>query len=135
MVRDRAGGFVATEFVVGIALLLVPVTLLAASIPTWVERRHAATVAARDATVLAAETFPAGRDTGAAVAEIVAANYGIHPDDITVRLFDDGTRGGQVRAVVTIAMPALTVPLIGSVGRWTLTTTYALRIDDYRGRT
>ena len=135
MSRHASSGFVATEFVVGIALLLVPITLLVASTPTWIERRHAATITAREAANLAAETFPADTGSGAAVGEIIAANYGIDPDDITVRVFDDGTRGGQVRAVVTIRMPALTIPLIGRVGSWTLATTHAVRIDDYRSRT
>ncbi len=130
-----SGGFVATEFVAGVALLLVPVLMLVAALPTWVERRHAATVAAREAARAATETFPADAARGRAVAEVVAANYGIDPDDVTVEVDSADVRGGQVVARVTVALPALAVPFGGGVGQWHLTTTYALRVDDYRSRT
>lgn len=131
----RDHGFVATEFVAGVALLLVPVLMLVAALPTWVERRHAATVAAREAARAATETFPADAARGRAVAELVAANYGVDPDDVTVQIDSADVRGGQVVARVTVVMPALAVPFGGGVGEWHLTTTYALRVDDYRART
>jgi NADH:ubiquinone oxidoreductase subunit H len=53
-VRPRDGrGFVAIEWVAAVALLLLPVVVLVATLPSWAERRHAATVAAREAATAA----------------------------------------------------------------------------------
>ncbi len=131
----RQHGFVAIEFVVAIAVLLVPVVLMVAAVPSWIERRHAATVAAREAAIYAAESFPTDVRNADDVAIVVAANYGIPPDEIDVRLRTDDARGGQVTARVTIDMPAIVVPFVGRVGRWTYTLDYSIRIDDYRSRT
>ena len=43
-------GLVAIEWVAALALLLLPIVVLVATLPEWAERRHAATVAAREAT-------------------------------------------------------------------------------------
>jgi hypothetical protein len=131
----RERGFVATEFVISVALLLIPVVMLVAAIPQWVERRHVATVTAREAAGYASESFPADVSGADEIATVVAANYGVEPSDIVVELFDDGVRGGQVRARVTIVMPALVVPFVGRVGRWRYSTEYSVRIDDFRSRT
>lgn len=128
-------GFVATEFVVAVALLLIPTLLLVASSPQWIERRHVATVVAREAATVASESFPSDTAAAEAVAVVVAANYGVAPEDVSVRVVDDARRGGQVRAEVTITMPAIVVPFVGQVGRWRYTTEYTVRIDDFRSRT
>jgi|CXWL01.1.fsa_nt_gi Tfp pilus assembly protein PilE len=133
MRRER--GFVAIEFVVAVAMLLIPVMMLVAAIPQWVERRHVATVAAREAAAYASESFPVNAVGAADVATVVAANYGIPQSDIDVRVIDEDVRGGQVKARVTILMPALVIPFVGRVGRWHYTTDYSVRIDDYRSRT
>ena len=39
-------GFIAIEWVAAIAMLLLPAVVLVATLPTWAERRHAASVAA-----------------------------------------------------------------------------------------
>lgn len=133
--RRAVGGFVALEFAAGVALLVVPVLLLVASLPAWSEREHAATVAAREAARYAAQRWPAIDEPGAVgVASIAAANLGVPASDLDVSVVADEARGGQVRATVTIVMPALTVPGIGSRGAWRWTTSYTLRIDDYRSR-
>jgi len=132
---NRQRGFVAIEFVVAVAMLLVPVVMLVAAVPTWVERRHAATVAAREAARAASESFPADLAGGAEIATVVAGNYGVGPDEIEVHIVTDGTRGGQVTAFVTVTLPALAVPFGGGIGEWHVTTSYALRTDDYRSRT
>ena len=44
-VRRSERGFVAIEFALAVGLLLLPVVMLVAALPSWVEREHAATVA------------------------------------------------------------------------------------------
>ena len=131
----RDAGFVAIEWLLATALLLFPVVVVAAAVPTWIERQHAATVVAREVAVYAAETFPASSATSREIADVIAANYGIPPGDVDVTVLDDAVRGGQVRARVAIVMPAISIPFGGTVGRWRYSTEYTVRIDDYRSRT
>jgi Flp pilus assembly protein TadG len=133
MRRER--GFVAIEFVLAAALLLLPVVMLVAATPRWVERRHAATVAAREAARVAAESFPADERAGEQAAVAVAANYGVAPSEIDVHVVAEAVRGGQVRATVTVRLPALAIPFGGGIGAWHLTTSHSVRIDDYRSLT
>jgi hypothetical protein len=134
-VRRDARGFVAVELAAGIALLLVPVILLVAALPVWSEREHAATVAAREAARYAAQQWPNAVDAEAVgAADDAAANYGVPAGDVAVVLHSDVDRGGQVVATVTILMPAIVVPGIGTSGAWHWTTSYAVRVDDYRSR-
>jgi hypothetical protein len=125
---------VAIELALAVGLLLLPVVLLVASLPAWVERRHAAGVAAREAATAAAIAYPGdGRDAGRASAIEAVANYGLTADDVTVEFERfDLRRGGTVRARVTIAMPAVVVPGIGTVGGFEWSVTHSRRIDDYR---
>jgi hypothetical protein len=128
-------GFVAVELVAAVALLLVPTVVLVASIPVWSERRHAATVVARETARTAAAGWPA--TDGGAVDRVVASvadDYGVPEGDLAVGVAVDDNRGGQAVARVTVVMPALHLPLIGDAGAWSWTTTYAVRIDDYRSR-
>src|SRR5262245_51454843 len=64
--HDRTAGFVAAEWVISLALLLLPVVMIVGSLPSWVERRHAATVAAREAATLITRDVP-DVDAGRAV--------------------------------------------------------------------
>jgi hypothetical protein len=135
--RRRRGrsGFIAVEFVVAVALLLVPTIILVASIPVWSERRHAATVIAREAARAAAAGWPApaGGDVGAVV-DSVAADYGVPATDVAASVTVGDGRAEQAVARVTVVMPALRLPLIGDAGEWHWTTSYSVRIDDYRSR-
>jgi hypothetical protein len=129
------GGFVAIEWVAAIALLLLPVVVVVASMPGWAERRHAATVAAREAARELVDAWPNG-DAAAAtlVATEVAADHGIDASDLDIRVPSVGeARGGEVVVEVEVTMPALGV--IGmSVGSWHYTARATRRIDDYRSR-
>lgn len=132
--RD-ARGFVATELVLAIGLLLFPVVLLVGSLPQWSERQHAAIVAARNAAQVAAQDWPAdGQDDGERVAREVVATYGIEPGDVRIVVSPAPERGGLLTAIVTVRMPALAVPLLARVGAWTWTARESVRIDDYRSR-
>jgi hypothetical protein len=130
-----AAGFVAVELVLAIGLLLFPVVMLVGSLPRWSERQHAAIVAAREAARAAGNDWPAdgGVDARRVAAEVLAS-YGVAPHDAKVVVAPPPDRGALLRVTVTIRMPALTVPLVASVGSWSWTANESVRIDDYRSR-
>ncbi len=132
---SRARGFVAVELTAAIALLFVPTVVLVASVPVWSERRHAATVIAREAARAAAARWPVTDGSVVeGVVESVARDYGVPRQEVSAAVQVDAGRGGQAVARVAIVMPALHLPVIGDAGAWSWTTTYAVRIDDYRSR-
>ena len=132
----RERGFIAVEWVAAVAMLLLPAVVLVATLPTWAERRHAATVSAREVARDLQLHWPAG---DAAEAELVgryiAANHGIDGSDVSVRVLDGGSGPGeQIRVEVRVRMPAIAVPGVAPVGAWTYSARATLRVDDYRSR-
>jgi hypothetical protein len=133
-VRRDACGHVAIEFALSIGLLLLPVVLLVAALPSWTEREHAATVAAREAAAVAVAAYPDdGRVDARAAVDETLANYGI-PTAAADMTFprDDVRRGGIVSVRVTVRMPAMVVPGVGTVGGFHWSVVQSRRIDDYR---
>jgi hypothetical protein len=133
-VNDR--GFVAIEWVAAIALLLLPVVALVGTLPTWAERSHAATVAAREAARELEQHWPSGDPAAAElVAKYVAADHGIPAADVDVRVLSVGAApGDQIRVEVRVRMPAIAMPGLSGVAAWTYSTVASLRVDDYRSR-
>jgi hypothetical protein len=129
------GGFVAIEWVAAIAMLLLPVVVLVATMPGWAERRHAATVAAREAARDLVDNWPNGNpDSAKLVAIDVAADHGIDAADIDVRVPSVGdARGDNVVVEVEVTMPAIGVSGM-SLGSWHYVARAARRIDDFRSR-
>jgi hypothetical protein len=132
---NRERGFVAIEFVAAVAFLLLPIVVLVATVPTWAERRHAATVAAREAARELVDAWPnADPRDGAAVAERVAADHGVGAADLVVRVPSaGGDRGSYVRVEVVVRMPAIAVMGM-RVGSWHYTAVELRRVDDFRSR-
>jgi hypothetical protein len=126
-------GFVATEWVAAVALLLLPVVVLAATLPSWAERAHAATVAAREAARTVVDEWPSPAAADARrTAQDVGRDHGIDPGDLDVRVApDDPPRGSDVRVDVWVRMPAVSVAGI-HVGAWRYHAVAIRRIDDYR---
>jgi hypothetical protein len=139
MQRERGdaseSGFVAVEWVAAVALLLLPMVVLVASMPGWAERRNAATIAAREAARDLANRWPNGDVTSAVlVARDVAADHGIAASDIDVRIVNLGrVRGDEAEVVVEVTMPAIGVDGM-SAGSWHYTARATRRIDDFRSR-
>ena len=136
MQSRRHAGFVAIEWVAAVTLLLLPAVVLGGSLPRWAERRHAATVAAREALRELERQWP---DVDAARAELVAryvaADQGVDPSDVTVRVEAPGTNpGDQLRVEVSVQAPAIAVPGLARAASWTYTASASARIDDYRSR-
>jgi hypothetical protein len=132
----REHGFIAIEWVAAIAMLLLPAVVLVATLPTWAERKHAATVAAREAARDLQLAWPNGNtDEAELVAKYVAADHGIEPSEVAVRFVALGANpGDQIRVEVSVAMPAIAVPGLRRVGAWTYSATASVRVDDYRSR-
>lgn len=132
--RPGEVGGIPIEFVLGVAVLLLPAVLLVVSLPTWVERQSAGRVAAREAarTVVVADTLSAGVAAGEQAAAEVAANHAIPPDDVDITLTGRLDRQGAVTATVTLRVPGIAVPGMGGTGGFTWTTTHTERVDRYR---
>jgi len=133
--EPRERGFVAIEWVAAIALLLLPAVVLAATLPAWAERRHAATVAAREAARELQADWPGGTAAAAElVARYVAADHGIDPGAVDVQVLSPGSEpGGQITVAVTVPMSAISLGA-AHVGAWTYRAVVSLRVDDYRSR-
>ncbi len=128
-------GFIAVEWVGAVALLLLPIVVLVATMPEWAERRNAATVAAREAARVLVDSWPNGDANSAVlVAREVAADHGIEASDLDVRVASVGqARGDEVEVDVEVTMPAIGVDGM-SAGSWHYTARVTRRVDDYRSR-
>ncbi len=122
-------GFVALEFVLATGVLLVPMIILALSLPLWIERMSTARVAAQEAAravVLAVDPI-GGAQHGMTLVAQTARNHDVSPDDVSVcysvHHFTDGApqqctglaslpRGGAVTAAVTIRLPMIRLPFL-----------------------
>lgn len=134
--RSRHGhGFVATEFVLGSVALLLPAVLLVGSIPTWMDRRVAAEVAARDAARIAATAWPAPSGVGvAAVVARAASDHHLPSGALRAVVTPQPGRGGRVVVVVTATMPGVRIPALGRIGGWHWSAVASERVSRFAGR-
>jgi hypothetical protein len=134
--RSREGGYVAAELALGVGLLVFPVALLVLTLPTWSERQTTARSIAREVSRVVAVAGVCDRGRATDTGYDMARNLGLAPSDVDVRLdcVPGGRlpRGGSVRASVTVAVPAVTFPGIGSVGAWSWTAHHSEPVDQYR---
>lgn len=137
------------EFAAGVGLLLIPIVFLVASFAPWVERQSMARVAAAEAARLVA-TSPTGDVDEVAISAVVstiASNHSVDVGDVSVYFCPpegapDAVRAGAscspivrgqlLRVEVDVQMPALTIPLIASVGEVTWTAVHIEQVDRYR---
>ena len=61
-----------------------------------------------------------------------AVNGGLKPEDIKVAVTGNLERGGSIIARVTVTMPALAVPGLGTFAPWEWTAVHTERVDEYR---
>jgi hypothetical protein len=136
--RPGQEGFAAIELSVGIALLVLPVALLVLSLPEWSSRQNLARLAARDAARVVGLRGWCDQHAGERAVDEIAGGAGL-PDG-SLRLALDCVpaapllRSGTVTARVTVEIPAVTVPLIGSVPRWAWTAVHQEPVDPYGSR-
>jgi hypothetical protein len=134
----RDYGFAAIELVAGVALLVFPVAMLVVSLPGWFDRQSVARQGARDAARAVVLDGWCRPEIASEAAARIALGGGLEASDVQVELdCVPGTaleRDRIVTARVTIAMPALSVPLIGSVGAWQWTAAHGEPTDPYASR-
>jgi hypothetical protein len=131
--RSEAGTAV-IETPLAIVLLLVPIALLVITLPAWPERQTVARAAASEAARAAvlADSWDEAVAAGQAVVDRTARNYGLAPSEFALDWRGAFTRGEAVTARVTVRMPALAIPGLGSVGAWTWTASHTETVDQYR---
>lgn len=127
-------GWAAAELAAGVALLLLPATVLVGALPTWAEHQALARVAAQEAarTVVLAGDWQAGTAAAHRMVQQIAANYGVPKEDVHLALEGALERGGAVAATVTVRVPALPVPPLTTAASFELTSRHVERVDDYR---
>lgn len=127
-------GSAAVEMPLAVGLLLLPVSVIVMVVPQWPERQTVATAAAKDAAAVYANAGDPASGVELAQASVVraATNHGLPSGAMTLELGGDWCRACTVTATVTVDIPAVEVPLVGSIGAFTWTATSSARIDDYR---
>jgi hypothetical protein len=135
MTRTGESGFVATEFALGVVVLLVPVALLVLTLPGWSERQVTARVIGREVARRAARDGLCDQAAARSLGATMARNLGVPPRELTIELSCvDGASvvpGSDVEARVTVAMPAVHLPGLGAVGGWSWTARHREPVDRY----
>ena len=133
MIRDDRGA-AAIELPLAVGLLLLPISMIVMVVPQWPERQTVASAAAKDAaTVYANAPNPeSGADRARISVAQAAANHGLPPGAMTVELGGEWCRACTVTASVTVDIPAVDIPLVGTIGSFTWTASSSARIDDSR---
>lgn len=129
--RKHDRGATPIELPLAVSLLLIPVAVAVMVLPQWPESKNVASSAAQEAATLYA-TAP-DPDTGITLANAAIARHEAnYIRDLTLDLSGAWCRGCTVTATVTIDVPAVDVPFIGSTGTFTYSATSSTRIEDYR---
>ncbi len=146
--NGRDEGAAPIELVLGVGLLLLPIALAVLSLAPWVERRTVAGVAAAEAARLVALADDTAEGERAALTLVhgIAGNHQLAPADISVSFCPpSGTegmastcapagRGQAVTVEVTVLVPALSIPGVGSFGQVQATALHTELVDLYRSR-
>lgn len=137
----RDGGFVTAEWSLAVAMVLLPLLSVAATLPGWASTREAAVVAAREASrVLAVQRVPGeATATAAGVARRVLADRGI-VDASRVRIVGEvidtaaDARSGSVQVVVEVALAAHGIPFLGRIPLTTVRAEHQRTLEPFRSR-
>jgi hypothetical protein len=131
----RQAGFVAAEFALGAGLLVFPVALLVLTLPGWSERQATARVVARETARRAAREGICDQDGARVLAATMAQNLGLAATDVVVDLdCAPGAplaAGSDVESAVTVRMPTVRIPGVGTVGEWEWTARHLEPVDRY----
>lgn len=120
--RRGERGTAAMELPLLIALVLIPLGLLVITVPTWIERQHAARVAASEAgrAIVTSASDDPFADADAVVAA-VALGHGLPAGALELEVGSVLARGVPVTVEVTVEIPAVRLPGLSSLApvRWT----------------
>ena len=124
----------ALDVTLAIGLVMMPIVMLVASLPKWIETRSMAELAAQEAAraLVLADSQARGEAAGEVVARRIARNHGVDGSSIHVGFSGNLDWGEEVMASVTVTMPILTIPLIGTFTVGEFTADHIERVDDYR---
>lgn len=128
-------GSASLEFIIFMGVAVLPMMGLV-SVTSWPERMNASRAAAYEAAkaVVTAADPAAGEDVGRSRALEVLANHGFSTADVdVVYSLADPKRGDGVTATVTISLPALTFPGVGSWESVRHAESNTQRVADFRG--
>ena len=129
-------GIAPVEFALGASLLLIPMVILVLSFAPWIERQMVARTAAREAArvIVLGDDFDLGRIRAEQLVNDIAGNHGLTSADLSLSVAGAFVRGGSITATVSVAMPDISVPLIGDFGFGlsTWTTSHTEQVDLYR---
>lgn len=128
------GAIAAMVMVVTAGLLMVPVAATVSLIPAWVERQALARTAAAEAarTVAQADSWSAGVQAAHQLVARMATNRDVPTDDLQLEVTGGLLREATITATTTVALPDLTIPLIGRLPGATLTATHSTPVARYR---
>jgi hypothetical protein len=131
--REERGVSGSLELLLGVGLVLFPLVMLIAAIPTWIEARAMGELAAQEAAraMVLADDQASGAATGTAVANQIAANHG-YGGAISVGYDGVLDWGETITANVTVEVPVVAIPGIGTFAGTTVTLSHTERVDDYR---
>jgi hypothetical protein len=129
------GGFVATELALGIGVLLLPAVVVVLTISAWSERQTTARAIAREVGRAVARDGWCNTILANGLAGMMGANLGLAPADMHVELDCAPNAslapGSDVQVSVTVRMPAVHLPALGSVGEWDWTARHRQPVDRY----
>jgi hypothetical protein len=126
-------GTAAVEMPLAVGLLLLPIVMIVLLVPQWPERQTIARAAAKEAASLYANAPDAASGAAQARAAVAqaAANHALPAGAMTVALGGQWCRACTVTASVTIDIPAVAVPAVGTFGGFAWSASSSARIDDY----
>lgn len=129
--KTRDKGAAVVELPLAVSFLMIPVAVLLMMLPQWPEAKNVAESAAQEAATLYA-TAPdeaTGASRASAAVNRHQANY-----RQTLSMSPSGSwcRGCPITVVVTVDVPAMSIPFIGSTGTFTYSATATSRVEDYR---
>ncbi len=125
----------ATELALGVAVLLLPVVFVVLTIPSWSERQTTGRAIAREVGRAVARDGSCNMGLADGLAEMMAANLALARTDMRVELDcapgDALAPGSDLAVSVTVRMPAVHLPALGSVGEWSWTARDRQPVDLY----
>jgi hypothetical protein len=132
--RGEGGAFQVAEMMLLVVAVVLPLAIAVLLTPIWLERQSVADLAAQEAArrVVLAGSWGQGTAEGTAMVRQMASNYQLPAGALMVRYSGALRRGATVTAHVTVQMPALRLPFVGSFGRWSLTRSHTEAVDQYR---
>lgn len=128
-------GLVAVELPLAVGLFLVAAAVVMATAIAWVERLSIAGKAAGNAVtaLVEADSLESGVAAADGAVSRVRHNYGLSDGHLELTEAP-GTfqRGASLEVGVTVSMPAVTVPFLGTIEGWSRTVYAGARVGDYR---